>query len=71
MKSVNQSVGKQIYDVVDRNVRRVLYKTATDREISYGLFNHVHKQTYVEVWAQVCSEISVQLKENIIREIRK
>jgi len=62
-------VSKKIYNVVDRNVRRTLYKTATDGEISYGLFNHVHKQICVEVWAQVCGEISVQLKENIVYDI--
>jgi hypothetical protein len=64
---VSKKIREQIYNVVDRNVRRALYKTATDREISYGLFNHVHSKIH----SQVCSEISVQVKENIVYEIRK
>lgn len=68
---VSNKIREQIFDVVDRNVRRGMYKTTTDGEISYGLFNHVHKQICVEVWAQVCGEISVQLKDNIVHEISK
>lgn len=68
---VSKKISEQISNVVERNVRGDLFKKATDREISYGLFNYVHKQICVEVWAQVCGEISVQLKENIVYEIRK
>ena len=68
---VSKKIREQIYNVVDRNVCRSLYKTATDGEISYGLFNHVHKQICVEVWTQISDEVHVQLKHNIIHEIRK
>lgn len=69
--TVSKKIGKQIYDVADRNIRGDVFKKAVDGKISYKLFSHVHLQICLEVWAQVCSEISVQLKENIIREISK
>jgi hypothetical protein len=68
---ISKKISEQISNVVERNVRGDLFKKSTDREISYGLFNRVHSQICVEVWAQVCGEISVQLKENIVYEIRK
>jgi hypothetical protein len=71
MKSVSQSVGKQIYDVADRNIRGDVFKKAVDGKISYKLFSHVHLQICLEVWAQVSAEVNIQLKENIIHEIRK
>jgi hypothetical protein len=71
MKSVSQSVGKQFYDVADRNIRGDVFKKAIDGEISYKLFGHVHLQICLAVWAQVSAEVNIQLKENIIHEIRK